>query len=118
LKGDLDGIIERNADDRIVKATAEKVAHYYVPPIAKIQSVDANDAMVITGYEEIADIVALQPQSQIFYELNCPDRMLRELSIDLHINGQIGSSNKPSGWKYVPPEGNAAALLKILCQPP
>jgi hypothetical protein len=41
--------------------------------------------------------------------------MLRELSIDLHINEQIGSNNKPSEWKHVPPEGNGASLLKILC---
>jgi len=116
LKTDLDGInIEKDFDGRIVRAAAEKVAHYYVPPISKIQNVDANHAIVITGYEQIADIAGLQPQSRIFYELNCPDRMLRELSIDLHINGQIGSSNKPNDWKYVPPEGNGAALLKILC---
>jgi hypothetical protein len=116
LKADVDGInIEKDFDGRILKAAAEKVAQYYVPPISKIQNVDANDAIAITGYEEIADIAVLQSQSRIFYELNCSDRMLRELSIDLHINGQIGSSNKPSEWKYVPPEGNGAALLKILC---
>jgi hypothetical protein len=116
LKTDLDAVnIEKDFDGRIVNATAERVARYYMPPISKIQNVDANEAMAITSYEEIADIAALQPQSRIFYELNCSDRMLRELSIDLRINGQIGSRDKPSDWKYVPPEGNGAALLKILC---
>lgn len=116
LKAELDGInIEKDFDGRIVKAAATKVTNYYVPPISKIQNVDANDAIAITAYEEIADIAALQPQSQIFYELNCSERMIRELDINLHINGQIGSSNKPSDWKYTPPEGNGAALLKMLC---
>ena len=116
LKTALDGInIEKDFDGRIVKAAAEKAARYYVPPISKIQNVDANDAIAITAYEQIADMAGLQPQSRIFYELNCPDRMLRELSIDLHINGRIGSRNKPSDWEYVPPEGNGAALLKIIC---
>jgi hypothetical protein len=41
--------------------------------------------------------------------------MLRELSIDLNINGRVGSNNKPADWKYVPPEGNGAALLRLLC---
>jgi hypothetical protein len=116
LKKDMDSIdIEKDFGGRILKETAEKVAHYYVPPIAKIQDTDANDGMAITGYEEIADISVIQPQSRIFYELNCSDRMLRELSIDLHFNGQSGSSSEPSDWKYVPPEGNGASLLKILC---
>jgi hypothetical protein len=114
-KADLDTAFESDPDKKIVEATAKKVAAYYVPPIAMIQNLDANDAMVMTGYEEVADLGNVQAQSQIFYELNCPDRMLRELSIDLHINGKVGAVNKPSDWKYVAPEGNAATLIKLLC---
>lgn len=116
VKRDLDGIdIENDLGGRIVKDAAERVARHYIPPAAKIQNVDANDRAAITAYEVIADIGNLHPQSSIFYERNCSDRMLRELSIDLDINGRIGSSNKPSGWKHVPPEGNGASLLKIIC---
>jgi hypothetical protein len=114
-KGEVDAIFDKDGDKRIIEATAEKVMSGYVPPIAGIQNVDL---MVITAYEEVADMAALQPQSRIFYELNCPDRMLRELSIDLNVDGRIGSRNKPSDWKYVSPETNGAALLKILCQKP
>lgn len=114
-QSELDGAFEKDPDKKIVEATAQKVARYYVPPIAKLQNLDANDAMVMTGYEEVADLAGIPPQSRIFYELNCRDRMLRELSIDLNINGQIGSKNKPGEWKFVSPEGNGASLLKLLC---
>jgi hypothetical protein len=114
-KADLDAALDSDPDKKIVKATAEKVARYYVPPIATIQNLDANDAMVMTGYEEVADLGNVRAQAQIFYEINCPDRMLRELSIDLHINGKVGAVDKPGDWKYVPPEGNAAILNKLLC---
>jgi hypothetical protein len=118
LKGDLDIIMKKDPDRKIVEAATEKVLHGYVPPVAKIQSIDdAIGAMVVTRYEEIANLNALQPQSRIFYELNCRDRMLRELSTDLNLNGQTGCRDKPSDWKYAPPEGNVAALLKLVCQP-
>jgi hypothetical protein len=95
LKTDLDAVnIEKDFDGRIVNATAEKVARYYVPPISKIQNVDANEAMAITSYEEIADIAAPHRSSY-----RRPNR----------------GRDKPIDWKYVPPEGNGAALLKILC---
>ena len=116
LKADLDAVdIAKDFDGRIVKAAAEKVARYYVPPISKTRNVDVNEATAITGYEEIADIAAPQPQTRIFYELNCPDRMTRELSMEFHINGQAAFVDKPREWSYVAPEGNGAALLKILC---
>jgi len=71
--------------------------------------------MVITGYEETANISNIQPRARIFYELNCSDRMLRELSIYVQANGKAGSRDKPGDWSNVPPEGNGASLLKILC---
>jgi hypothetical protein len=72
--------------------------------------------MQITEYEEIANIGSIEPHAKIFYELNCPERMSRELSIYFQADGKSGSFDKPSDWKYIPPEGNGSRLLKILCQ--
>ena len=105
----------KDFDGKILENTAEKVAHYYVPPIARVETIDVNQSMVITGYEETANIAAIQPRARIFYELNCSVRMLRELSISIQAEGKVGSVNKPSEWKHISPEGNGAALLKILC---
>jgi hypothetical protein len=116
LQKDIEGIdIKNDFDGRILEDTAKQVAHYYVPPIAAIETVNVDQAMEITRYEETADIASLQPSARIFYELNCPERMMRELSIYIQTKGKIGSIEKPSQWKYVPPEGNGARLLKILC---
>jgi hypothetical protein len=101
---------------KILENTAAKVAHYYVPPIGTIQAIDTDQIMAITQYEETANIANIQPRAQIFYEINCTDRMLRELSIYIvEATGRSGSCNEPTDWKYVAPERNAASLLKLLC---
>jgi hypothetical protein len=66
--------------------------------------------------DKVADAGTIDPQASIFYELNCRDRMMRELSISIHARSKSGSLNSPTEWKYVPPEGNGARLLKILCR--
>jgi hypothetical protein len=70
----------------------------------------------ITQYEQIANISNIEPHAKIFYELNCSERMSRELNMYFQVNGKNGSRDKPSDWKFVSPEGNGARLLKILCQ--
>ena len=99
--------IKKDFDGRILENTAEKVAHHYVPPIAAAETIDADQSMQITEYEEIANIGSIEPHAKIFYELNCPERMSRELSIYFQADGKSGSFDKPSDWKYIPP---------ILCQ--
>jgi hypothetical protein len=95
---------------------AKKVARYYIPPIALVEeNIDFDRSIAITAYEETANIGHIQPTARIFYELNCFDRMLRELSISIERNNKSGSRDKPTDWKYVPPEGNGATLLKLLC---
>jgi len=87
-----------------------------MPPIGLVEEIDFDHALVIAMYEEIANISDIQPQATISYEFNCPQKIVRELSIDLRVNGQGASKNTPSNWRYVPPEGNEASLQKILCR--
>jgi hypothetical protein len=113
LQKDMDSIdIKKDFNGKILENTAQKIANQYVPPIATVKTIDVNQNIVITQYEETANIGNIQPHTNIFYELNCSERMLRELSIQ-YVRGS--SLDKPSHWKYVPPEGNGASLLKILC---
>lgn len=107
--------IQKDFGGQIAKNAAQKIADYYVPPIAMVEEIDFDHMIGIAAYEEIANIGHLQPQARIFYELNCSERMLRELSINVQAKSESGSSDVPRDWKYVPPEGNAARLLKILC---
>ena len=100
---------------KIVDIAARKIKDGYVPPIIVIGQMDFKQIPEIVGYEEVADLGAVEPQASIFDEVNCPERMMRTLSVSMHANGQRGFKNKPGDWEYVPPEGNGATLLKILC---
>jgi|SRR5438105_14337267 len=118
LQKDLDGIDPKTAlGGKIIESAAEHMAHYYVPPIVTVDdTIDYDKSVTIVMYEQTANIGNLRPQSSILYELNCSDQMLRELSIDLQINGKSGSVHKPRDWSYIPPESNAARLAKLLCR--
>jgi hypothetical protein len=114
---ELDGV---NFDDdvgkRIVDAATSRVVAGYVPPVIAIGQMELKQLPDVVAYEEIADMSAIEPQAQIFLELNCGERMERELRTSMHVNGRSYFQDKPSEWEYVAPEGNTATLLKLLCQ--
>jgi len=117
LEKNLNGVdIEKDFDGRILENAVQKLAGLYVPPIALVQeTIDPKQRMAITAYEEIANIAPIEPQARIFYELDCSDKMIRELTVSLRVDGKSGSTDKPSDWKHVAPETNGNRLLKILC---
>ena len=114
---DLNGVdVDKDFAGKISKNAARKMQDGYMPPIGLVEEIDFDHALVIAMYEEIANVSGIHPQTTISYEFNCPQKIVRELSIDLRVNGQGGSKNTPSNWRYVPPEGNEASLRKILCR--
>ena len=48
---------------------------------------DADKATGVTLYEETANIANIEPRARIFYEFNCKEQMLRELSIYVNRTG-------------------------------
>jgi hypothetical protein len=108
--------LQSDVGRKIIGNAAQKMRRPYVPPISIAEDIDFDQATIISFYEEAANLSGIKPHSTIFYELNCSQRMMRELSMTFDVNGKYGSSNKPSDWKFVPPEGNGASLLKILCR--
>jgi hypothetical protein len=115
---DLDAVdIKAEYGGKIVQNAARKMNRNYVPPIATVvETIDFDQATIITAYEETANISYIKPHSTIFYEFNCAEKMMRELSLRIETNGQYGSSDTPSAWKFVPPESNGARLIKLLCR--
>ena len=114
---DLDNVdVDKDFAGKISKNAARKMQDRYMPPIGLVEDIDVDHAFLVAMYEEIANISGIQPQATISYEFNCPQKIMRELSIDFRDNGQRGSKNTPSNWRYVSPEGNEASLLKILCR--
>lgn len=115
---DIDSIdIKKDFDGKILENTAQKIIRSYVPPLATVETaIDFDQAMVITQYEETANLSSIQPLARIFYEINCSEQMLRELSISVRVEDKFGSRDRPEDWKYVAPETNGARMLKILCR--
>jgi len=70
--------------------------------------IDYDQALTVTSLAKGANISGIHPHAQFFYELKCTKRMIQRLSTYVHVNGKEGFDNKPSTWKYVPPEGSAA----------
>lgn len=94
-----------------IDMSASRIAHYYVPPIYLRENLTKAQLQTLIMYEAIADVSDLMPDSQIFYEMDCGQQKIRELSISVGNSG----GNQPQEWRYIPPEGNAATLHAILC---
>ena len=117
LVKDLDNInIEDDFNGKIVENVARKVLAHYEPPIAVVQTIDMDHKLTVIQYEESANISDIFPSGRILYELKCSEKMLRELSMNFHIDGKTGSKDKPGEWTYTPPESNGDTLLQILCK--
>ena len=95
---------------------ARNIAIYYVPPIAMIQQMDSHGIVSVIIYESIADLGNIEPVARIYYELDCHGRRERELSFYATEKGKPMNSEAPLEWKFVPPEGNGAHLLALVCQ--
>src|SRR5262245_7665524 len=115
LPQEADKDIEKDLARTIADKAAQKILDGYVPPIIVTGDMNFDQIPEIVGYEEFANSDHVQPQARIFYELNCSERMIRELSIHIEAKGKVGSSDTPKDWQYVAPETNGARLLKILC---
>ncbi|MBI1213778.1 MAG: hypothetical protein GC190_20145 [Alphaproteobacteria bacterium] len=104
------------ADQGLIDRAAKKLAHYYVPPIARLRNIDQDQAIDIILFEEIADDATIEPRSRILYEIDCPGKMIRDLSVWLvGQHGRPGTRDTPGEWKHIPPETNGAALSTLLC---
>jgi hypothetical protein len=106
---------EASRSKKIVDSAAEKKVGGYRPPLARVNDVDDDTVTQIIADETTADLAGIEPTMQILYELDCPNRLLRDLSVHLFVNGKPQTKETPSEWKHVPPEGSTANLLKILC---
>jgi hypothetical protein len=109
--------IEKDFGGKIASNAAKKMIDGYIPPFSLVEDTGFDQAMQIAAFEEIADVNNIPPVARIFYELDCPKTMLRQLSVEVvDVDGRSGSNHRASEWKYVAPETNGARLQKILCE--
>jgi hypothetical protein len=101
---------------KIVEDTAQKIKRGYVPPIIVLGKMDFDEIGGVVASEKAANVTNLQPIGQIFYEINCKEKMTRVLSAHFRQGGKDASLNTPLDWEYVPPETNYDTLLRIQCR--
>lgn len=108
-----------DAEKRIVAASVEKLHNRYVPPVVTvIHDLNSEQITSLIIYEETANSDLIKPESRLLYELNCPERQIRTLSVSFHLHGKDGGSDSPGNWMDISPETNVARLFKLLCKHP
>lgn len=105
----LNKFTEHASNDVVAKAIAK--ASKYVPPLTTVMTFTPEQVKSIRVYEQIADKGSLPPTLRALIEIDCGQKLYRELSVIAP--GQ--SENKVQGWKNVPPESTQETLTKLTC---
>jgi hypothetical protein len=102
---------------KIAETAADKIAKKYIPPFTMLKEHTSFQLSGVVILEVAANIADIKPQARVLYELNCAERMIRALSIQIRINNELITKDKPHDWVHAPPETNGNSLLLMLCQP-
>ncbi|GAC1329854.1 MAG: hypothetical protein NVSMB15_02790 [Steroidobacteraceae bacterium] len=108
--GALNKFTDHASDDVVAKAIA-KASKAYVPPLATVMTFTPEQVKSIRVHEQIADKESLPPTLRALIEIDCGQKLYRELSVIAR--GQSGNAVQP--WKNVPPESTQETLTKLTC---
>jgi hypothetical protein len=117
-KEDLENAVKADSTGSLSDIAAEKIAHDYVPPIARIDALRGDRIVDAVINEELADNGNIRPLVTALREIDCAKRRTRDLSVIHPANGQVRSSDTTQDWHPVPSKGELASLSKLLCAQP
>jgi hypothetical protein len=117
-KEDLENAVKADSTGSLSDIAAEKIAHDYVPPIAKLNALRGDQIVDAVMNEELANNGTIRPLVTALREIDCAKRRTRDLSVILPVNGQVRSSDTAQDWHPVPGKGELASLSKLLCLQP
>jgi hypothetical protein len=86
-KEDLNKAVKEHSTGSLSDVAAEKIAHDYVPPIAKVKALEGGQIIDAVIDEELANNGNIRPLVTALREIDCARRRARELSVI-----------KPVGW--------------------
>jgi hypothetical protein len=118
VKEDLDNAVKADSTGSLSDIAAEKIAHDYIPPIARIGALPGDQIVDAVMNEELANNGNIRPLVTALREIDCSKRRVRDLSIIKPVDGQVRSSDTPQDWHPVPSTGELASLSKLLCAQP
>jgi hypothetical protein len=117
-KEDLDSAVQADATGSLSDVAADKIAHDYIPPIAKLTTLQGDQIVDAVMNEELANDGNIRPLITALREIDCSKRRTRELSVIMPMDGLVHSSDTPQDWHSVPNVGELASLSRLLCAPP
>jgi hypothetical protein len=103
---------------KIVAFTAERTKRGYQPPVMGLEDLTTGQLAAVLGYEAAANVAGIEPVVRTLYEIDCSNRMARELSTQYTIDGRFRSQDTPREWSHVPPETAIGNLAKLVCKQP
>jgi hypothetical protein len=115
---DLNNAVKADSTGSLSDIAAEKIAHDYVPPIARISALPGDQIVDAVMEEELANNGNIRPLVTALREIDCSKRRARDLSVIMPVDGQLRSSDTPQDWHPVPSTDELASLSKLLCAPP
>jgi len=116
-KEDLNNAVKEDSTGSLSDIAAEKIAHDYVPPIAGVKALEGDQIIDAVIDEELANNGNIRPLVTALREINCANRLARELSVIMPVDGQVRSSDTPQDWHCVPNVGDLASLRSFYAQP-
>jgi hypothetical protein len=100
---------------KILKFFNQRLARHYRPPIAALMELDRKKLIEVMMDEAAANVGDIEANARVLYELDCTNRLLRELSTYAVLDGKTQYKDTPDEWRHVPPETIGANLLKLAC---
>jgi hypothetical protein len=113
----------RNDQNKAVKAdttgtlsdsVADKIAHKYAPPVAKVEHLEGDQFIDAVFDEELANTGNLRPLKTVLLEVDCGKKRMREISSLVPSDGGLRTSDSPQDWHNVPANGRNSSLSVLL----
>jgi hypothetical protein len=84
---------------------------------ARIEVLDGSAALRTIVDEELANSGTIKPIATVLLEIDCIQRMSRQLTVILALDGEVRSADAPQDWLHIPVEGETASLFHLFCSP-
>ena len=107
---------EVSKDPAHLDAMRKKLATGYVPPVALEQQLSREEIAVAVVREEVANSAHIQPIMQMLKEVDCANRVTRDVSVQAHVDGKDVPVHKTGDWHHIAPESNMSRLHSAICR--
>jgi hypothetical protein len=117
-RNDLNKAVKNDTTGALSDIVADKIAHSYVPSVARVEHLEGDQFIDAVFDEELANTGNLRPLRTVLLEVDCTKKKMREISSIKPADGQLRMSDTPQDWRSVTPVGGGSSLSVLLCGNP